>query len=422
MSEDQCYYAILGIEKTASLSEIKKAYRKLAMKYHPDKNPGDKEAEHKFKEIGEAYQVLSDPEKKQTYDKFGKSGLQGGGAGMDPTDLFQNLFEGGFFGGGGLGDLFGFGGSGFGGGFGGGFEQQPRKGSSIKYPLNVTLKELYLGKKRKLKITRKILCGVCNGSGLQLGKSETICKTCDGRGSKVTVTRQGNMIMQQQTICPDCHGQKKSINPEDHCNACRGAKTVSEVKVLEVNIHPGMEIGEAIVLEGEANEIPGGAEPGDVVIVLQLKKTEEEANWTHVNKDLMYDMEIDLAEALCGGDLFLDHFDDRVLRIECSPSKVIQPGDLKKIPNEGLPYRGNLSSRGDLYIRLNLKLPESISPEQREAIETHFPRKDNQLKREKSNPVVSEEVKVEKGEGKHKGKGFYERMTGLFGGGGHDKK
>jgi DnaJ homolog subfamily A member 2 len=409
--DNRTYYEILEVPKDASLADIKKSYRKLAMKWHPDKNPNNDEADKNFKSISEAYQVLSDPEKRKVYDQYGKDGLSGGGPSMNADDLFKNLFDGGFFGGrGGFADLFG----GFGGFSQGQQQQQQRKGTSIKYPLNVTLKELYNGNTRKLKITRKVICGVCNGSGLKPGKSETSCETCKGRGSQVTVTRQGNCIMQQQTICSSCRGVGKSVAPSDKCTACLGEKTIDEARILQVIIQPGMEIGERIILEGEANELPNCEEAGDVIIHLQLK--EEDSKWKNIGKDLIYTHDISLVEAVCGGDLYITHLDGRILHLDCDRSKVIQSGDIKKILNEGLPDRGNPNKKGDLYVRLNLRLPEKVTDEQRSVIEHHFPRGDKENHLEvtsvQSDHITNPEYKQKED---HKQKGFYDRFVGMFG-------
>ena len=421
MSDD--YYDILGVEKDAALSAIKKSYRKLAMKYHPDKNQGDDEAEKKFKEIGEAYAVLSDPEKRKKYDQFGKEGLQGGGGGgdFDANDLFQNLFQGGFFGGSSFGDLFGGMGGGMGGmgGMGGGgggrrgFRGAPRKGAPKEFPLGVSLKELCQGNTRKLRIKRMVVCGMCNGRGLKTGKMETSCTDCEGRGSKISVTRSGNCIMQQQSVCSTCRGRGEWIRPEDSCEACQGAKLVEEAKILEVKIQPGMAIGEVIVLAGEANETPVGGDPGDVIITLTLKVPKEEQKWRHEGKDLVLEMEIDLLQACCGGDIVFQHVTGKELVMECLREEVIQSGDIKTLRGEGIPYnKGEIEGpRGDLFVRFLLRLPKKLDEKQRKAVEEFFPRA---TKDEKMEGVQPEEKKRKKSGGG----GFYGNLFGSLGGGG----
>ena len=361
--------------------------------------------------------VLSDPEKRRNYDQFGKEGLEGHGVGptMDAADLFRNLFDGGFFGGfggggGSFADLFG--------GFGGGGGRRQRKGTSIKFPLSVTLKELYNGNTRKLKITRKVICGVCNGSGCKAGKAAGQCAGCGGRGVKVTVQRQGNCIMQQQTVCHACGGEGKAIAKDDVCGACAGERTIDEAHVLQVEIQPGMEIGDQILLEGEANELPDCDEAGDVIVQLQLKEDPSESHWRHIGKDLIYIYDLSLVEALCGGELYMTHLDGRILNVTLESDRVIQPGDLKKIEREGLPDRGNPNRRGDLFVRMNLRLPDKVTDAQKAAVEKHFPRSANAEPMEvtsvSAQHIDNPQHKKDGGSGGKKG-GFYEKLFGFFG-------
>lgn len=357
---DTEYYDILGVNKGSSDSQIKAEYRKLAMKYHPDKNPNNPEAEKMFKEISEAYQVLSDPEKRKIYDQCGKSGLDGSSVNIRPEDLFQNIFQGGFFGGN-LNDIFG------------GFNQrQIRKGTSINHYLNVSLREFLTGNTRKLKITRKIICKKCDGNGLMKGKSLYSCNNCDGRGMIINVSRHGNSIVQQQYPCPSCRGQGKSILPEDQCPTCNGNKVNDESHIIELVINPGMEPGNTIVFPGEANQPPDCEEAGDVIVILELKC---EDNWKISGKDLIHDVNIDLAQALCGGNLSFNHLDGRVLKIQLEQGKVIQSRERKMISNEGLPIHVNSRQRGNLYVRMNIRLPENITPDQRIIVERLFRQK-----------------------------------------------
>lgn len=351
---DTEYYKVLGVSKDATDNQIKSAYRKLAMKYHPDKNPNNKEAEKMFKELAEAYQILSDPEKRRLYDQYGKDGFNGSATNIRPEDLFQNIF-GGF----GLHDIFG------------GFQQRgPRKGTSINYPLNVSLKEFMMGSTRKLKITRKIICIECNGRGLAFGKTNKNCSCCEGRGMIINVTRHGNNIIQQQFPCHSCGGQGVYIAPEDKCCSCGGNKIIDESHIIEVTIDPGMEPGNFILLEGEANQLPDCDEPGDVVVILQLKC---EDNWEVAGKDLIHNVNIDLVQALCGGSLSITHLDGRIIEFQLEP--VIQPGNHKIIFNEGLPTHRNSSKRGNLHVKMNLRLPERVTADQKIIIERLFRRK-----------------------------------------------
>ena len=254
------YYTILGLQKNANDNEIKKAYRKLAMKYHPDKNPDNKEAEEKFKEISEAYSVLSDPEKRKIYDKYGKEGLNPqGGMNFDPGDIFRQFF--GNFGND-DGDYEDFGPFG---GFGNFFERssfrnnsQPKKqkGRDIIVGLKVELKDLYVGKIFKRKVTHERVCKACEGTGSKDKIKPTICNECNGRGIKMTVHRQGFAQIMQQSPCNKCSGTGKYSKIINKCLKCKGNKTISEEKILEIKINPGTEENERIIFKGEADEQP----------------------------------------------------------------------------------------------------------------------------------------------------------------------
>mmetsp|Transcript_5495 Transcript_5495/g.15519 ORF Transcript_5495/g.15519 Transcript_5495/m.15519 type:complete len:419 (+) Transcript_5495:160-1416(+) len=410
--EDFDYYAVLGVKKNATQNEIRQAYRKAAVKWHPDKHQQNvEEANRKFKQIGEAYQVLNDEEKRKVYDKYGKDGLKGGGVpDMDASDLFEKFFGGR---GGSLFDILG-GGS-------GSFNRRPRKGQSMKYPLAVTLEQLCVGKLRKLRITRDVSCSICDGSGLKPGRSEKHCGDCGGRGVKVTVQKTGNMIMQQQTGCPTCFGQGKSVSKEDQCEACEGKKTIVEAKVLEVNVQPGMAVGETIVLEGEGHSPPGCAAPGDVYLILQLEE-EPASLWSHEGKDLHYRHTLTLTEALCGVDVVFPHLDGRKLVIPAGTS-VIQPGEVHRIRGEGLPERGNTGRKGNLFVHFDVHLPSPLTDEQREAVEKLFPRgsappQEGELHHVNSEPMHSRTGEPQKKKAKKANHNDSEESTfkNLFGG------
>jgi len=213
------YYKRLGVDPSASADDIRKAYRKLAVKYHPDKNP-DPKAQEKFKEISSAYEVLSDPQKKELYDQYGEEGLQGGG--FNPSSA-SSIFE-----------QF----------FGGGRKPKPNKGEDIKFQLGVTLKDLYNGKTTKLKVTRNILCQGCNGRGSNKDGAVQTCTTCKGQGIRIITQQMGMMIQQMQTVCNDCRGKGQTIKEKDRCQRCSGNKVVPEEKQIEVHIDKGMQTGQ----------------------------------------------------------------------------------------------------------------------------------------------------------------------------------
>jgi DnaJ family protein A protein 2 len=344
------FYAILGVEKTASLDDIKRNYKKLAMKYHPDKNPGNPEAAEKFKEISAAYEVLSDPQKKEIYDRYGEEGLQGGGF---QASNAQSIFEQ-FFGGGIFGDMFG----------GGGRRQGPRKGEDLVYTLGVTLESLYNGKTSKLKVSKNAVCSTCDGKGSEKEGATTKCDGCGGMGYKMIVKQLGpGMISQTQTVCPDCRGEGEMIKKEDRCKTCKGKKTVQESKMIEVIIEKGMKNGQKIVFQGEGDQQPGVV-PGDIVIVLQEKK-DPECPFTRHENDLLYEQKVTLVEALTGFKFAIKHLDNRNLIVSSQPGDILKPGDIKYIEDEGMPLHKRPFEKGRLIIQFSIIFPkpEELTPD-----------------------------------------------------------
>lgn len=332
-------YALLGVSKTASNSDIKKAYHKLAKEYHPDKNP---KAGEKFKEISFAYDVLSNPEKRDIYDKHGIQGIKerSGREGAFPGDLFDGFF-GNFFG----GDPFGFGGMRSG--------SRRQKGEDTKHPLKVSLEDLYNGKTSKLALNKQVICAKCDGLGGKPGSTQG-CKGCGGRGIKVTMRPLGpGMVQQMQSVCPDCHGEGEMINEKDRCKVCQGRKVVKESKILEVHVDKGMRDGQKITFRGEGDQMPG-VEPGDIVIILQQKEHEF---FTRQGSDLHCVHSIGIAEALCGFDFTIKHLDGRDLLIRNPPGSVISPGEVRKVPSEGMPTHRNPFEKGNLFIKFDIAFP-----------------------------------------------------------------
>ncbi|KAG0260115.1 hypothetical protein BG011_002134 [Mortierella polycephala] len=337
------YYDTLGVSPDASEAEIKKAYRKLAMQYHPDKNP---DAGDKFKEISHAYETLSDPESREMYDRYGEDGPGGGGGfgfggGMSQEEMFAQMFGGGFFGGPTGGEGPGL--------------SKSRKGEDISHNLNVTLEDLYNGKTTKLSLEKNIICGLCTGKG---GKANAIkkCTTCDGRGVKMVVRQIGPGMMQQmQVTCPTCDGEGSTMRDKDKCKKCKGAKVVNEKKVMEIFIEKGMRNGEKIPMKGEADQQPG-VETGDVVLVLQQKP---HALFERSGADLSCKITIPLVEALCGfSRILITHLDGRGIHVEQPAGSVIKPGQVKKIIGEGMPHFKRPIDKGDLYITFEIEFPK----------------------------------------------------------------
>lgn len=327
------HYETLGISKGASQTEVKKAFRNLAKKNHPDKG-GDEE---KFKEMQNAYEILSDPEKRELYDQYGDEGVQngGGGGGHGGIDIFD-LFNGG------------------GGRRGQAAKSRKRQGENVVFPLKVTLEDLYNGMTKKLRLTKNIICGTCTGMGSKSGKSTT-CRGCNGSGRRVVVRQLGPGMMQQmQTQCPDCDGEGDCVSDSDRCPKCKGNKVVKEKKTLEVYIDKGMRHGQKVKFQGEADQAPN-TDPGDVIVVLQQK---DHPNFGREGLNLFHRRKISLVEALCGATFLISHLDGRQLRVCTGKNgEIITPGQVKCIENEGMPQHKNPYVLGGLFIEFELEFP-----------------------------------------------------------------
>ncbi|ELP93421.1 chaperone protein DNAJ, putative [Entamoeba invadens IP1] len=337
MPKEMGLYDTLGLPAECTLEQIKKAYKKLAMKYHPDKNPGNKQAEEKFKEVAEAYSVLSDSKKREVYDRYGKKGLEEGGmSGFDMNDIFSQFFGGGGF------------------GFGGRQRSGPRKGRTVQVPLKCNLEDLYNGKTFKRKITHDVLCPKCKGKGTKSGKELKKCQRCGGQGAVMMTERRGNCIMQSQQICPDCKGKGEQVDDKDKCPSCRGLRVVQEEKILEIVVQPGTREREAIAFAGESDQAPDMV-PGDVVFVIL---TNPNSKFTRIGNNLLVEKTIGLNEALTGLHFVMKHLDGRELYVESKD--VIQPNSYMKIEGEGFPIK-HQSTHGDLYIHFTVVLPTKES-------------------------------------------------------------
>ncbi|KRZ65015.1 Chaperone protein dnaJ 2, partial [Trichinella papuae] len=303
---------------------LKKAYKKAAIKNHPDKG-GDPE---KFKELAQAYEVLSDPEKREIYDEYGedalKEGMSGGGTSHNPFDIFEQFFGGGAFGG------------------GSSRGRRQRRGEDVVHSLKVSLEDLYNGTTKKLSLSRNVLCGKCKGKGSKSGASGR-CYGCQGTGMR-TVTRQIGlgMIQQMQHACPECRGSGEVISDKDKCPQCKGNKVTQDKKVLEVHVEKGMQHSQKIVFQGEADEAPDTV-TGDIVFVLQQK---EHPKFKRKHDDLYVEHALSLSEALCGFQFALTHLDGRQLLIKSNPGEVIKPGQFKAVNDEGMPHHGRPFMKG----------------------------------------------------------------------------
>jgi len=352
MSRDTRLYDLLSVPLNATESDIKKQYRKLAMQYHPDKNPGNDEAAEKFKEIGRAYEVLSNPEKKEIYDRYGEEGLKDGGGGFSAEDIFSQFFGGGFFGGGG--------------GRRGGGGRNIRKGEDMVHPLKVTLEDLYKGKTTKLSLQKHVLCDECKGKGAKSPNAVKKCDQCQGRGVKISLRQIApGMVQQLQQTCPGCKGEGEIVKDKDKCQKCIGSKIIQEKKLLEVFIDKGMRHAQKVVFTGEGDQSPDIV-PGDIVVVLQQK---EHDRFKRDGDDLLMEHTLTLVEALTGFEFFIPHLDGRVLRVKSAPGEIVNPGDIKCIFNEGMPIYKTPYEKGRIIIQFTIQFPKTISADAAKLLE-----------------------------------------------------
>jgi molecular chaperone DnaJ len=335
------YYEVLGISRSATESEIKRAYRTLAVQHHPDKNPDDAHAEEKFKECAEAYAVLSDPQKRAAYDRFGHAGM--GGGGFDPG--FTNIED--------IFDLFGFGDM-----FGGRGSRRStvQRGSDLRYDIEITLEDAANGKDEKLRIPRLERCDVCDGSGAETGSSPETCITCGGRGQ--TQYQQGFFSVMR--TCPNCAGKGKIIrNP---CKQCRGQGRVEKEKTLEIKIPAGVETGSRLRVSGEGEAGVNGGPPGDLFVVIHVR---EHDVFERQGANLYSAVPITFAQAALGAEIKVKTLEgEEDLKIPAGT----QTGTVFRIRSQGMPALGG-RGKGDLFVAVTLITPKSLTKEQRKILE-----------------------------------------------------
>ena len=364
MAEKRDYYEVLGIGKNATDAEIKSAYRKLAKKYHPDLNPGDKEAEEKFKEVNEANDVLSDPQKRQRYDQFGFAGVDpnyaaanGGGAGgfgggfggVDLGDIFGDIFGGGFGG--------GF--SGFGGGSSTRTANVPRKGHDIQASVILTFEEAAHGCSKKITINRQDTCPDCGGTGAAKGTSPETCPDCGGRGYVVTQQRTPFGVMQSQQPCSHCGGRGTIIrNP---CKTCRGTGKTAARKSLEINIPAGIDDDQNIALRGQGDAGSNGGPAGDVIVHVTVKA---DPMFERDGYDVTIHVPITFSQAVLGDDFEVPTVDGRI--VQHIPEGT-QSGTKFRLRGQGIQYL-NGRGRGDQYVIVDVEIPKKVTRAQREAL------------------------------------------------------
>ena len=357
MADKRDYYEVLGLEKSASDDEIKKSYRKLAKQYHPDLHPGDKECEEKFKEIGEAYEILSDPDKKSRYDQYGFAGVDpnyGAGAGGG--------FGGGFGDFGDLGDILGniFGG-GFG-GFGGSTQTRrnaPQKGENLRVRLGITFEEAAFGCTKEIGVPRIEDCEDCGGTGCKPGTSPDTCPDCGGSGSVRTQQRTPFGVMQSTSACRKCGGTGKIV--KDPCPSCSGKGKVRKNRTISVNIPAGIDDGQTISLRGQGHAGANGGPKGDLLITVSVKA---HALFERDGSSVLFEMPISFVQAALGAEVEVPTLDGKV---KYTIPEGTQTGTTFRLRGKGIPYL-NGNGRGDQYVTVNIETPRSLTKEQKELL------------------------------------------------------
>ena len=350
------YYEVLGVNKNATDDEIKKAYRKIAIKYHPDRNPDNKEAEEKFKEAAEAYDVLRDPQKRQQYDQFGFDGPQGfggfSGGNMNMDDIFSMF-----------GDIFGghSGFSGFG-GFGGG-SSQPRRdvGNDLRVKVKITLQEAAKGVTKKFKIRKDITCESCHGTGCEGGAQPETCNTCHGSGYTIKTIRSMFGMMQSQVACSDCKGEGTIIKHK--CKECGGDGIKKGEEVIEVNIPAGVEDGMVVNVSGKGNAGKHNGYNGDLQVYVVVEKNE---NFERAGQDLYYNLVLDFATATLGGEVEVPTLEGQTT-VKIEPGT--QPGSRIRLRGKGMPaVNGYGYGTGDIICNITVYIPKTLTKEEKDLV------------------------------------------------------
>ena len=350
MADKRDYYEVLGVEKNASEGEIKKAYRRLAMKYHPDQNPGDASAEAKFKEIGEAYEVLSDPDKKARYDQYGFAGVDpnfgAGGGGFGGFEGFD------------FGDIFG---SFFGGGARASQRRNgPARGQNLGVEIEITFEEAAFGCEKDISYSRVESCSSCAGSGCKAGSQPETCSRCNGRGTIRTQQNFMGMTMQSENPCPTCGGKGKLI--KDPCNTCKGKGKVRRNKTVKVTVPAGIDHGQSFRLRGEGNCGTGGGANGDVLVTVGIKR---HPIFERDGANVLCEMPITFTQAALGAEIEVPTLDGRV---RYTIAEGTQTGTTFRLRGKGIPHVG-YSSRGDQYVTVVVETPTKLTREQKELLQ-----------------------------------------------------
>ncbi|KXK36631.1 MAG: molecular chaperone DnaJ [Saprospiraceae bacterium] len=378
------YYEILGVDKNADESTIKKAYRKVAMQFHPDKNPGDKAAEEKFKEAAEAYEVLSNPDKKARYDRYGHDGVENMGGGfsggsMNMEDIFSHF-----------GDIFGDGDSPFGQFFGGGSTRRTsrgQKGTNLRIKIALTLEEIATGVTKKIKVKKQSTCKTCSGTGAKDASSISTCTTCHGSGYVRQVKNTFLGQMQTTATCPKCNGSGKTYAAA--CNTCKGGGTVMDDELIEINIPAGVQEGMQLSMQGKGNAGKNGGPAGDLLISIEEKPHDQ---FSREGNNVIYDLFLNFADAALGINAEVPTLSGNVkVKIPAGT----QAGKIFRLRDKGLPSLQQYG-KGDQLINVNIWTPKNLTSE-----ETALLEKMRNMNNFKPNPGKGE-------------KGFFERMKEYF--------
>lgn len=357
MADKRDYYEVLGVDKSADDATLKKAYRQLAKKYHPDVNPGDKEAEAKFKEATEAYSVLSDPDKRRQYDQFGHAAFENGGgggaggfggfdfSGADMGDIFGDIF----------GDLFG----------GGGSRRRanngPMKGANLRARVNITFEDAVFGCEKELEITLKDECTSCHGSGAKAGTSPVTCPKCNGEGQIVYTQQSMFGMVRNVQVCPDCHGTGKII--KDKCPDCRGTGYISNRKKIKVSIPAGIDNGQSIRIRGKGEPGINGGEWGDLLVEVAVS---QHPIFRRQDYDIFSTVPVSFVQAALGAKIKIDTIDGQV---EYELKAGTQTDTQVRLRGKGVPSLRNKNVRGDHYVTFVVQVPTSMTKEQKEALQ-----------------------------------------------------
>lgn len=361
MAEKRDYYEVLGVSKSATPEEIKKAYRQLALKYHPDRNPDDKDAEEKFKEAAEAYSVLSDENKRARYDRYGFAGMNGGSASgggfgggfgdFDLNDILNSVFGRGF-------DFGGFNFGGFGGGSSrGGVARQ--RGSNIRVKVKLNLQEIAKGVKKKIKVSKYVTCDHCHGSGSENGATET-CPTCHGRGQVVQTVNSFFGAMQTASVCPTCGGTGQII--KNKCKHCQGEGIMKGEEIIDIEIPAGVGNDMQLTVRGKGNAGPHNGINGDLIVVIE---EEESKDFERDGSNLIYNLFLTIPEAILGTQAEVPTIDGKV-RVKIAPGT--QSGKVLRLRGKGLPNINSYGS-GDMLVNVNVWIPKKVTKEEEKMLE-----------------------------------------------------